>query len=63
MILKANYLFAFNSVETKKVERFEETIKSYHNFVDYFSKSSNLKTAETYFSTSVKEIEKLKTLN
>tara|TARA_B100001778_G_scaffold333439_1_gene341970 strand:+ start:367 stop:1191 length:825 start_codon:yes stop_codon:yes gene_type:complete len=63
MILKANFLFAFNSVETKKVERFEETIKSYHNFVDYFSESSNLKTAETYFNTSVKEIEKLKTLN
>ncbi len=63
MILKANYLFAFNSVETKKVERFEETIKSYHNFVDYFSESNNLKTAETYFNTSVKEIEKLKTLN
>jgi hypothetical protein len=63
MILKANFLFAFNSVEIKKVERFEETIKSYHNFVDYFSESTNLKTAEAYFNTSVKEIEKLKTLN
>lgn len=63
MILKANFLFAFNSVEAKKVKRFEETIKSYHNFVDYFSESSNLKTAETYFNTSVKELEKLKTLN
>ena len=29
--LKSNYLYAENSVDVKKVERFEETIKSYHN--------------------------------
>ena len=34
LALKSNYLYAENSVITKKVERFEETIKSYHNFVD-----------------------------
>ena len=36
--LKSNYLYAENSVDVKKVERFEETIKSYHNFVDSFKK-------------------------
>ena len=58
--LKSNYLYAFNSVERKKIERFEETIKSYHNFVDSFENSRKLKEAENYYLSSLKEIEKLK---
>ena len=58
--LKSNFLFAFNSVERKKMERFEETIKSYHNFVDSFKRSSNRKEAENYYLSSIKELEKLK---
>ena len=49
-----------NSVETKKVQRFEETIKSYHNFVDSFGRSGRLKDAENYYLSSLKELEKLK---
>jgi outer membrane protein assembly factor BamD len=58
--LKSNFLYASNSVELKKVERFEETIKSYHNFVDYYEFSNNLKEAENYYLSSLKELEKLK---
>ena len=58
--LKSNYLYAFNSVERKKIERFEETIKSYHNFVDSYMNSRKLKEAENYYLSSVKELEKLK---
>ena len=58
--LKSNYLYASNSVEVKKVERFEETIKSYHNFVDSFKGGNNFKEAESYYLSSLKELEKLK---
>ena len=58
--LKSNFLYASNSVESKKIERFEETIKSYHNFVDSFKGSSNRKEAENYYLSSIKELEKLK---
>ena len=58
--LKSNYLYAENSVDVKKVERFEETIKSYHNFVDSFKNSSYYREAENYYLSSLKELEKLK---
>ena len=63
MIVKANFLFAINSIEIKKAERFEETINSYHTFVDSFEKSKHLKVAESYFNTCLKEIEKLTNSN
>ena len=58
--LKSNYLYAENSVDVKKVERFEETIKSYHNFVDSFKNSNYYREAENYYLSSLKELEKLK---
>ncbi|MEC7955323.1 MAG: outer membrane protein assembly factor BamD [Bacteroidota bacterium] len=60
LALKSNYLYAENSVITKKVERFEETIKSYHNFVDSFRNSNYFREAENFYSSSLKELEKLK---
>ena len=63
MIVKANYMFASNSVDTKKVERYEAKIDSYLTFVDSFGKSSYLKTAESYYNYSIREIEKLNNLN
>tara|TARA_B100000700_G_C14806116_1_gene742930 strand:- start:367 stop:933 length:567 start_codon:yes stop_codon:yes gene_type:complete len=63
MIVKANFMFASNSVESKKVERFEATIDSYLTFVDSFEKSSYLKTAESYYNSSIREIEKQNNLN
>ena len=63
MIVKANFMFASNSIESKKVERFEATIDSYLTFVDSFEKSSFLKTAESYYNSSIREIEKKNNLN
>lgn len=60
LIVKSNYLFAINSIESKKMERFEETIKSYHTFVDAFGSSKWLKQAENYYNSSVKELTKNK---
>jgi outer membrane protein assembly factor BamD len=38
-ILKSDYDLAMNSVESKKLERLNEAIKSYHNFADAFPQS------------------------
>ena len=48
LILKSNYLFAINSVLSKKVERFEESIKSYYTFVDSFKNSKFANEAESF---------------
>ena len=63
MIVKANYMFASNSIDKKKIERFEATIDSYLTFVDSFEKSDYLKTAESYYNSSLREIEKQNNLN
>ena len=63
MIVKANFMFASNSVDSKKIERYEATIDSYLTFVDSFEKSDYLKTAESYYNSSLREIEKQKILN
>ena len=60
LILKSNYLFAINSVISKKVERFEESIKSYYTFVDSFKNSKFANEAESFYLSSLKELEKLK---
>ena len=60
LILKSNYLFAINSVLSKKVERFEESIKSYYTFVDSFKNSKFANEAESFYLSSLKELEKLK---
>lgn len=59
LMVKSNYLLAENSIETKKVERYQETVKSYSIFADYFPNSGYLKSAKSYHDTSKKAIEKL----
>lgn len=60
LIVKANYLYAINSVESKKEERINNTIKSYHTFADQFEKSDYFKSAESYYTSCLKELEKIK---
>lgn len=59
LMVKSNYLFAQNSIDSKKLERFQETVKSYRIFADYFPDSEYLKNALNYHDISLKEIEKL----
>ena len=61
LIVKNTYQYATNSIEAKKLERFEETTKSYLNFVTRFPESKLLKESEKYYQDSLAEIEKLKT--
>jgi outer membrane protein assembly factor BamD len=62
LIVKANYLLAENSIDAKKAERYQETIKSYRIFADRYTESEYLKSAEGYQKASIKAIEKLNNL-
>ena len=59
LVVKSNYLLALNSVENKKVERFSETIKSYHNFAALYRQSAYFDEAEKIYKSSQEEIVKL----
>ncbi len=57
LVVKSNYRLANNSIKEKKVERFEETIKSYTKFVDNFPKSERLKELEEYYNKALREVQ------
>jgi len=59
-IVKSNYKLANNSIKSKKVERFEETIKSYTKFVDNFPTSKKLLELETYYTKAQRELKLIK---
>lgn len=62
LIVRSNYLYASNSIDKMKKERYEATIKAYHNFVATYSESSYLKDVKNYYESSIKAIEKLNNL-
>lgn len=51
--LNAKFLLAENSVEAKKLERYEVVINSYIKFVDCFPKSAFLAQAEKFYDSSL----------
>lgn len=55
-IVKSSYLLAINSIDTKKKERLEETLKSYRTFVAAFPESGWLNEAEGIKSKTEKEL-------
>ncbi len=58
-VIKSYYQFAVNSIEEKKVERFEQVITECNDFSDRFAESKLLKEVEHYISLSrdnIKEI-------
>jgi outer membrane protein assembly factor BamD len=59
LTIKCNYLYAINSIETKKVERFREAIESYNKFAELYPTSNYLREAESISTVSQKNIEKL----
>lgn len=52
LILKSKYMQAVKSVETKKEDRYRDTIDEYYNFVRDFPESDHKKEAEKYFKKS-----------
>lgn len=63
LLLKSSYFLAYNSVKEKKLQRFNESIDAYLNFVDSFKESKYLKEAESLYNKSLEQQLKLKQEN
>lgn len=61
LIVQSKYLLAEGSIDTKKLERYRETMESYITFVSAFPKSILLDSAEGYYLKSEKMVAKLTT--
>jgi outer membrane protein assembly factor BamD len=61
LIVKSGYKYASLSIDSKKEERFNETIKNFNNFASLFTDPDKKKEAEIYYNSSLQELEKLKT--
>ena len=58
-IVKSTYLLAENSIEEKKVERYEETIAAYTDFVSAFPESRQKGKAHDFLESSQKKLSKI----
>ena len=56
LILKAKYQLAESSIESKKYERYNDTIDEYYGFVNEFPQSKFMNDAKTIFEKSEKEL-------
>jgi outer membrane protein assembly factor BamD len=63
LTIRSWYLYAKNSIDSKKAERYSQLIETYLKFVDSFPNSRFLKDAEGHYSDALKEKEKLKSQN
>ncbi|MFH2141999.1 MAG: outer membrane protein assembly factor BamD [Bacteroidota bacterium] len=61
LILRSSYILAENSIEKKKLDRYQQTLTEYYALIDEYPQSSYLKRAEDIYDSSQKIIEKLKT--
>ena len=60
LLVKANYVFATNSFDSKKEERYTSTIDAYNKYASYFTKESKYaKEAEDYFQSAKKHLNKI----
>jgi outer membrane protein assembly factor BamD len=58
LIIRSYYLLALNSIESKKQERFKAAVDSYIKFVDTYPKSEYIKSAESVYTSALKNLEK-----
>jgi outer membrane protein assembly factor BamD len=59
MVIKSYYLFALNSIEEKKIERFEQVINEYNDFTDRFQESKYKPEADRYYNITLNNIKVL----
>jgi len=61
LMLKSDYLYAVNSIESKQEERYQNTITIYQNFSNKYTNSEYMGQAKSIYEASVKNMNKLKT--
>ncbi len=60
-IFKSNYLLAQRSIESKKEERFNNTVTAYYQLLDKYPSSKYIKEAERIYDACSKNLAKLQT--
>jgi outer membrane protein assembly factor BamD len=60
LLVKSNFELAINSIESKKLDRLNNTIKSYRNFVAEFPESDKRKELESIKKRTEEAIEEMK---
>jgi outer membrane protein assembly factor BamD len=60
LALKAEYLYAINSIEAKRKERYTATVELYYKLVDNFPQSRYLRDAEKIFENAKSKISYVK---
>lgn len=63
LMVKSSFLFAKNSVETKQIERYNETLKLFNTFAENYSNSDYIKDANNINRDALKELESKKKLS
>lgn len=56
MLLKSKYMLAVNSIQSKRTERFQDTVDEYYSFVTEFPESKSKREAENMYAESSKYI-------
>ena len=59
MIVKSNFLLAENSIESKRAERYQNTVTEYYSFIDEYPESQYVLEIENMYKQSVDKIKKL----
>ncbi len=59
MIVKSHYLLASNSIPSKKMERYEDVVKTYDNFRRKYPQSSYDKELESIYKNTLKKIKEI----
>jgi len=63
LMVESSFLLAENSVEDKKMERYQNAVDEYYSFIGEFPNSESAKAAEKMFETANKALTKYKTSN
>jgi outer membrane protein assembly factor BamD len=60
LIVKAGYKYSVMSIDSKKQERYNETLKNYNNFASLFTDPAKKEEAESFSKNCLKDLENLK---
>lgn len=57
LILRAKYMMAYHSIESKKIDRYRDALDEYYSFKNEFPSSKYLSEAEEYYKNSLKVVQ------